>query len=256
MDEPVTARRNAGCSRRQRRPPGDSFKSRMAGRFSRPDPDPFRYRKEVFNAATAAAFWHFSVFPPKAILPRACALQLWCGGGSMFDLGHYDGGLQSLAKRPAQAAASATLDQFSNSKLKDALPFANPARCAGANALHFQPSCAKARSEELVYRRRYADWVRSNPRRIRSCLADLDRDLPPDLDDLIGGKAEEVADVSGVALHDGVDPLLPDGHAHAILTGNHGLAAHIIGHVVEVDRATKRLAGGEQFRNMRAFNTP
>jgi hypothetical protein len=64
----------------------------MAGRFNRPDPDPFGYRMDVFNAAIAAAFWNVSVFPLKASLPRACALELWCGGGSMFDLGHYHGG--------------------------------------------------------------------------------------------------------------------------------------------------------------------
>jgi hypothetical protein len=84
----------------------------MASRFSRPDPDPFRHRKDVFKAAAAAAFWNFSAFPLTATLPRACALQLWSGGGSMFDLGHCDGGLQSLAKRPAQALPALSFNQF------------------------------------------------------------------------------------------------------------------------------------------------
>jgi hypothetical protein len=37
----------------------------------------------------------------------------------------------------------------------------------------------------------------------------LNRYLPPDLDDLIIGQAEEVADMHGIALHDGEEPLLP-----------------------------------------------
>src|ERR1700676_960202 len=81
-----------------------------------------------------------------------------------------------------------------------------------------------------------------------------DRNLPSDLDDLIGGQAEEVADMGGVALHDSEDSLLPGWQAHAVLAGDHRLVAHVIGHVVEVDCATQRFAGGEQFRNMRALH--
>src|ERR1700732_4122829 len=65
------------------------------------------------------------------------------------------------------------------------------------------------------------------------CLPRLDRDLPPDLDDLVGGKTEEVADMDGVALHDGEEPLLPGGYSVAVLAGNHRLVTDVIGHVVE-----------------------
>jgi hypothetical protein len=66
----------------------------------------------------------------------------------MFDLRHCGGGSQSLARRPAQAAISAALNQFSSSKVKDALRFANTARRVGANAC--QPSYAKAKSQDSV----------------------------------------------------------------------------------------------------------
>src|ERR1700687_491383 len=79
----------------------------------------------------------------------------------------------------------------------------------------------------------------------------LDRDLPPDLDDLIVGQAEEVADVDGVALHNGEEPLLPGRQAHAVLAADHGLVADVVGHIVEIDGAAQRFAGGEQFRDMR-----
>src|SRR5262249_51916575 len=44
-----------------------------------------------------------------------------------------------------------------------------------------------------------------------------DRNLPPDLDDLVGRQAEEIADMDGVALHHGKDPLLPRWQAAAVL---------------------------------------
>src|SRR5450759_2722196 len=39
----------------------------------------------------------------------------------------------------------------------------------------------------------------------------LNRNLPPDLNDLIARETEEVADVYSVALHDSEEPLLPGG---------------------------------------------
>ena len=83
---------------------------------------------------------------------------------------------------------------------------------------------------------------------------DLDRNLPPDLYDLIVGKIEEVADMSGVALHYGEEPLLPGRQTLAVLAANHRFMADVISHVAEIDRASQRLAGGEQFRDMRTLH--
>jgi len=77
-----------------------------------------------------------------------------------------------------------------------------------------------------------------------------DRNLPPDLDHLIAGQAEEVADMDGVALHHGEEPLLPGRQAQAVLAADHRLMADIIGDVVEIDRAAQRFAGGEQLGNV------
>src|SRR5665647_2495301 len=41
----------------------------------------------------------------------------------------------------------------------------------------------------------------------------LDRNLPPNLNDLITGKAKEIADMDSVALHDG-EELLPVSYTH------------------------------------------
>lgn len=78
-----------------------------------------------------------------------------------------------------------------------------------------------------------------------------DRNLPPDLDDLIVRQAEEVADVDGVALHDGEEPLLPCRQAPAVLAADHRLMTDVVGDIVEIDRAAQRSTGGEQFRDMR-----
>ena len=71
----------------------------------------------------------------------------------------------------------------------------------------------------------------------------LDRNLPPDLNDLIGWQAEEVTDMNGVALHHGKQPLLPGRQTLAIFTADDGLVADIISDIVEVDRASQRFAG-------------
>src|SRR3982074_1657066 len=78
----------------------------------------------------------------------------------------------------------------------------------------------------------------------------LNRNLPPDLNDVIVGQAEEVADVNSVALHHGEEPLLPGGQAHAVLAADHRLVAHVIRHVAKIDRAPPRFTGCEQFGNM------
>src|ERR1700747_562324 len=84
--------------------------------------------------------------------------------------------------------------------------------------------------------------------------AQLDRDLPSDLDDLIGGQAEEIADMDRVALHHGEERLLPCGKALAVLAADHRFMADVIGDVIEIDRAPQRFAGREQLRNMRALH--
>src|SRR5260370_40827990 len=68
------------------------------------------------------------------------------------------------------------------------------------------------------------------------------------------GKAEEVADMDGVALHHSEQPLLPGRQAQAVLAADDRFAADVISDIVEVDRAPKRFAGGEQFRNMRTLH--
>src|SRR6185312_1741952 len=94
------------------------------------------------------------------------------------------------------------------------------------------------------------DWRSRLQRRIAS----LDRDLPPDLDDLIVGKAEEVADMDGVALHHGKQPFLASRQAPAVLAADHRLMADIVGDIVEIDIAAERLASSEQFGNMRTLH--
>ena len=66
---------------------------------------------------------------------------------------------------------------------------------------------------------------------------------PPNLDDLIAGEAEEVADMDRVALHDREESFLPSGKAFAVLTTDHRLVAEVISDIVEVDRASQRFAG-------------
>src|ERR1700730_14564204 len=88
-----------------------------------------------------------------------------------------------------------------------------------------------------------------------SCMVrTLDRNLPPDLNDLIVGQAEEVADMDGVALHDGEDPLLPGRQALTVVTGDHRLVTYIVGNVGNVDRAAEPFAGGQQVGNVRTFH--
>ncbi len=76
------------------------------------------------------------------------------------------------------------------------------------------------------------------------------RNLPPDLDHLIGRETEEVADMDSVALHHSEHPFLTGRQAQVVLAADDGFAADIIGEVVEVDRTPQRFAGGEQFRNL------
>src|ERR1700753_1504222 len=68
----------------------------------------------------------------------------------------------------------------------------------------------------------------------------LNRNLPPDLDHLIGREAEKVADVNGIALHHGKEGLLPSRQALAVLAADHRLVADVIGDVVEIDCAAQR----------------
>jgi hypothetical protein len=56
VEEPITAKRNAGRSRR---------KADEARLFSRPHPNPSGCRKDLFKAATAVAFKDISVFPAR-----------------------------------------------------------------------------------------------------------------------------------------------------------------------------------------------
>jgi len=81
----------------------------------------------------------------------------------------------------------------------------------------------------------------------------LNRNLPSNFNDLIVWQAEEVADMDGVALHDSKEPFLPCGKAFAVLAADHRLMAHVIRHVADVDRASQRSAGRQQFRDMRTL---
>ncbi len=122
------------------------------------------------------------------LAPQACALQLWSGGGSMFDLRHYRGSLPGRAisgnaqRRPAAGPA-----QYSNSKLKDALPrqrqpfrprhhdansarsnnrwFRNEVACHRAGAGEFLPS-PKPRAAAYLTKLRYeaSASISSGPR--------------------------------------------------------------------------------------------
>lgn len=68
------------------------------------------------------------------------------------------------------------------------------------------------------------------------------RNQPPNLHDLIAGKAEEVANMDRIALHDREESLLPSGKASAVLTPDHRLVAEVVSDIVEVDRASQRFA--------------
>src|SRR5581483_7161550 len=50
----------------------------------------------------------------------------------------------------------------------------------------------------------------------------LDRDLTPDLDHLVVRKAEEIADMLRIALHQRKQPLLPGRQALAVFSRDHG----------------------------------
>src|ERR1700733_9398373 len=82
----------------------------------------------------------------------------------------------------------------------------------------------------------------------------LNRNLPPDLDDLVAGETEEVADMDRVAFHDREESLLPDRHAQAVIPGDHGLVTDIVSHIVKVRRTAQRFAGCEQLGNVRPFH--
>src|SRR6185312_9126701 len=90
--------------------------------------------------------------------------------------------------------------------------------------------------------------------RMQSPSALSDRDLTADLDDLIDGQAEEVADMDGVAFHHGEDALLPGRKAVAAIAVDHRFVSDEVGDVVYIDGATKRLAGRKQLRNVRPLH--
>src|SRR5579871_785887 len=84
--------------------------------------------------------------------------------------------------------------------------------------------------------------------------AGLDRDLTADLDDSVGWEAEEIADVDRIPFHHREYPLLPCWQPGAVLAVDHGFVTDIISDVAEVDSAAQRLAGGDQFRNIRTLH--
>src|SRR5207253_5496404 len=80
--------------------------------------------------------------------------------------------------------------------------------------------------------------------RVKSGL--LDRNLPPDFDDLIVGKAEEIADMGGIALHRDKKPLLPGRQALSVAAAHHRFMTHVISDISEIYRADERFAGHEK----------
>jgi len=74
--------------------------------------------------------------------------------------------------------------------------------------------------------------------------------LSPNLDDLICGEAEEVADMDRIALHDREERFLPAGQPFTVFPADHRLVANIISDIVEVDYAAKRFAGCQEFWNV------
>jgi hypothetical protein len=72
-------------------------------------------------------------------------------------------------------------------------------------------------------------------------LPGLNRNLPPDLNDLIAGETEELANMCSIALDASEEPLLPGGQAHAVLAADNRLMAHVIGDVAQIDRAPPAL---------------
>ena len=60
-------------------------------------------------------------------------------------------------------------------------------------------------------------------------------DLPPDLHHLIARQLQVIADARGVAAHEGEQGFLPAGEALAVVAGDDGFVADVIGDVGEVD---------------------
>jgi hypothetical protein len=83
-------------------------------------------------------------------------------------------------------------------------------------------------------------------------LADLqsNRDLPPDFDDLITGKPEEIRHVGSVALHSDKYRFLPMRQPFSVGAGRHGLMTYIVGNVSKIDRTAARLELLEHVRHI------
>src|SRR3981081_773396 len=62
----------------------------------------------------------------------------------------------------------------------------------------------------------------------------LNRDHPPDFNDLIAWQHKEVADMDRIALKHDEDPLLPGRQAVAVLARHDRFPPHIIGDIIEV----------------------
>src|SRR5215468_5098671 len=82
----------------------------------------------------------------------------------------------------------------------------------------------------------------------------LDRDLPADLDHLLGRQPEVIGDVRGIALHRGKYHFLPTRKAFSVGARYHGLVPDIVGHVIEIDGTAARFELLEHARHVRPFH--
>src|SRR6516162_2438353 len=84
--------------------------------------------------------------------------------------------------------------------------------------------------------------------RLRS-IRTSNRDLAPNLDDLVSWKIEEICQVGGIALHEGKQRFLPTRQAFPVLAPYHRLVSDKVGYVGEIDGAAALLQLTQQAGN-------
>src|ERR1700722_1333692 len=84
---------------------------------------------------------------------------------------------------------------------------------------------------------------------VRSDRRMLNRDLPANFDDRIGGQSEIIAHVHRVALHEGIDRLNPMRQSLGIVPRHHGLMADKIRHIRQIDIAAVSMGVVQKRRN-------
>src|SRR6516225_2232663 len=80
------------------------------------------------------------------------------------------------------------------------------------------------------------------------------RDLAPNLDDLVTWQIEEIRQMGGIALHEGKQRFLPTRQAFPVLAPYHRLVSDKVGYVCEIDGAAALLQLTQQAGNIRSLH--